>query len=70
MTDNLALKVLAVSLILFSGGGAAALVLFQHETFELLKYVPTPDRCEQELAGICEMRCRSTNDCALQRVKH
>ena len=70
MVDHLALKTLAIALILFSGAAAPAVVLVQHDAGALLQHAPSSNRCEQAMPGVCETRCRSKDDCALEWVKH
>jgi hypothetical protein len=69
MANNLPLKIFAIGIILSSGAVPTAIALFPDKIIGLAKYLPVSNRCEQALPGICEMRCRSQDNCALERVK-
>ena len=69
MVNHLPLKILAIGLIALSGVIPTAAVLFQDKTLGLAKYLPSSSRCEQALPGVCEMRCRSKDNCTLEWVK-
>jgi hypothetical protein len=69
MANHLALKIVATGIILICGVTPTAVVLFQDKVANILSYVPISNRCLQAVPDICEMRCRSKDNCALEWVK-